>query len=157
MIKALTMTFALLLLSTQAEAGNAKAKTQVTTCEQDNNGKTTCGGAAYASEELSSRGHRGACDGIHRCICGSTQTRYFGLPRQYNGHNLWMAVEWPRTFPATTPHAGAVMYQHGGGPTGHVSRITSYSGGCTAMVTDERGTYERNICIRGAKFVDVRG
>jgi hypothetical protein len=24
--------------------------------------------------------HYGACDGIHRCICGSTQARHFGLP-----------------------------------------------------------------------------
>lgn len=99
----------------------------------------------------------GSCDGIHRCICGSTQTRHFGLPRIYNGHNLWQAVEWIRAFPRTSPHVGAVGYQHGGGPTGHVFRVAVYNGGCTATVTDEKGTYERNICSRGAIFVDVTG
>ena len=99
--------------------------------------------------------HRGNCDGIHRCVCGSTQANHFGLPRIFKGHNLWQAVEWVRAFPHTTAHAGAVMYQRGGGPTGHVSRIVSYSGGCRATVADERGQYERNICSRGAQFVDV--
>ena len=99
----------------------------------------------------------GACDGIHRCICGSTQTRYFGLPRIVNGHNLWQAVEWKRAFPHTSPHAGVVMYQHGGGPTGHVSRLVTDPVGCTATVADERGHYERNICIRGAVFVQPNG
>ena len=98
---------------------------------------------------------RGSCDGIHRCVCGSTQANHFGLPRIFKGHNLWQAVEWVRAFPHTTAHAGAVMYQRGGGPTGHVSRIVSYSGGCSAVVSDERGQYERNICSRGAQFVEV--
>src|SRR5260221_4891861 len=97
------------------------------------------------------------CNGIDRCRCGSTQARYFGLPRMVNGHNLWQAREWARAFPHTTAHAGAVMYQHGGGPTGHVSRIVSVNGTCTATVADERGQYERNICIRGAVFVDPNG
>lgn len=111
------------------------------------------------SAEARPKHHRsgGLCDGIHRCICGSTQTRYFGLPRIFNGHNLWQASAWPRAFPSTTPRVDAVMYQHGGGPTGHVSRIVRYAGGCTATVADERGQYERNICSRGARFVAVRG
>lgn len=101
---------------------------------------------------------RGRCDGIHRCTCGSTQARHFGLPRFVNGHNLWLAVEWVRAFPhLATAQPGAVMYQHGGGPTGHVSRIESVLGPCRAMVTDERGTYERNTCSRGATFVDANG
>jgi len=101
--------------------------------------------------------HRGACDGIHRCRCGSTQANYFGLPRIYNGHNLWRAAEWKDAFPHTTPHIGAVGYQHGGGPSGHVFRIVSYSGGCTATVSDDAGQYERNICSRGAVFMDANG
>lgn len=114
--------------------------------------------ASYEAERIIGRRH-GACDGIHRCICGSTQARYYGLPRIVNGHNLWQAAEWPRAFPHTTAHAGAVMYQHGGGPTGHVSRIVQVTGTCTALVVDETGQYERNICIRRAVFVDpvVRG
>lgn len=112
--------------------------------------------AALMTSPAYARG-RGSCDGIHRCICGSTQANYFGLPRMVNGHNLWQAVEWTRTFPRTSIHVGAVGYQHGGGPTGHVFRVTAYAGGCKATVTDDRGTYERNICSRGAVFVDVTG
>jgi len=118
---------------------------------------------ATTSAEARSRHHHhhrvsvrgGSCDGIHRCRCGSTQASHFGLPRFYNGHNLWQAVAWIKAFPRTTPHIGAVMYQHGGGPTGHVSRIVAYGGGCRATVTDDRGRYDRNICSRGAQFVSV--
>ena len=102
------------------------------------------------------RNRRGSCDGIHRCRCGSTQANYFGLPRVYKGFNLWRAVEWKRAFPRTTAHAGAVMYQHGGGPSGHVSRIVEVTGKCRAIVADDAGRYERNLCIRGAIFVDPR-
>lgn len=98
------------------------------------------------------RTHRGACDGIHRCRCGSTQTAHFGLPRIYNGHNLWRAVEWIRAFPRTSIHPGAVGYVRHGGPSGHVFRVTAYNGGATATVSDDRGTYERRIT--NAIFVD---
>jgi hypothetical protein len=102
--------------------------------------------------------HRGSCDGIHRCRCGSTQTAHFGLPRMYNGHNLWQAVEWTRAFPHTSAHVGAVGYQHSNAsPTGHVFRVVAYAGGCRATVSDDAGTYERDICSRGAIFVDVAG
>lgn len=101
--------------------------------------------------------HYGACDGIHRCRCGSTQASHFGLPRIFNGHNLWRAIEWTRAFPHTTPHAGVVMYQHGGGPSGHVSRLVSEPVGCRAEVADDAGVYERNICTRGATFLAVNG
>ena len=85
------------------------------------------------------------------------QASHFNLPRIYNGYNLWQAREWTRAFPHTTARAGVVMYQHGGGPTGHVSRIVQLTGSCTATVTDDAGTYERNICSRGATFVDPNG
>ena len=98
----------------------------------------------------------GLCDGIHRCRCGSTQAHHFGLPRIFKGHNLWQASEWLRAFPRTTAHAGVVMYQRGGGPTGHVSRLVSEPVGCKAMVADDAGRYERNICQRGARFVSVQ-
>lgn len=100
---------------------------------------------------------RGRCDGIHGCRCGSTQASHFGLPRMFNGYNLWQAVDWVRAFPHTMRHEGAVMYQHGGGPTGHVSRIEHITGPCTAVVADDKGQYERNTCIRGATFVDPNG
>lgn len=99
----------------------------------------------------------GACDGIHRCVCGSTQTRHFGLPRIVRGHNLWQAAAWPKAFARTSARPGVVMYQRGGGPTGHVSRIVELRGACRALVADERGQYEQNICSRGAIFVAVNG
>ena len=112
---------------------------------------------ATSSADARPRKYRGACDGIHRCKCGTTQANYFGLPWVYKGFNLKRAIEWTRAFPRTTPHAGAVGYQRGGGPSGHVFRVVSYSGGCTATVADDAGQYERNICSRGARFMDVRG
>lgn len=94
---------------------------------------------------------RSSCDGIHRCRCGSTQAAYFGLPRMYRGFNLWLARDWPRAFPRTRAHAGAVGYQ-----PGHVFRyIRPGSRPGRAIVSDDKGTYERNI--RGAIFVSVRG
>ena len=36
-----------------------------------------------------------------------------------------------------------------------VSRIVSVNGTCRATVSDDAGTYERDICTRGARFVEV--
>ena len=99
--------------------------------------------------------HYGSCDGIHRCRCGHVQASHFGLPRNFNGHNLWRAVEWVHAFPRTTIHVGAVGYVRHGGPSGHVFRIAAYSGGPTATVSDDAGTYERRIT--NAIFVDPSG
>jgi hypothetical protein len=98
-----------------------------------------------------------ACNGITGCTCGSTQARYFGLPRMVNGHNLWQAIEWTRAFPHTTLHIGAVMYRHGGGPTGHVSRVVAINDGCNITVSDERGEHPDKSCGRGNVFVDPSG
>ena len=92
----------------------------------------------------------GACDGIHRCRCGSTQTAYFGLPRIYNGHNLWLASEWLHAFPHTSFHVGAV-----GARPGHVLRIVGGASCSSATVSDDAGTYRRNVC--GLTFVEVSG
>ena len=113
---------------------------------------------ALATPNLAEAKHRhggGSCDGIHRCRCGSTQTSHFNLPRVYNGHNLWQAVEWTHAFPRTDAHAGAVGYVRHGGPTGHVFRVVSVTGPNTALVADDRGTYERNLS--GAIFADPSG
>ena len=96
---------------------------------------------------------RGRCDGIHSCLCGRTQAEHFNLPRNYNGYNLWQARDWALAFQHVQAQAGAVMYQHGGGRTGHVSRIVALLDNCHATVSDDKGTYERNICTRGATFV----
>jgi hypothetical protein len=92
----------------------------------------------------------GSCDGIHRCRCGSTQAAHFGFPRNYNGHNLWLASEWPRAFPRTSAHPGAVGYQ-----PGHVFRLVSEVHNGRATVSDDKGTYERRVS--GAVFVDPNG
>lgn len=96
------------------------------------------------------RTHFGSCDGIHRCICGSTQARHFGFPRIVNGHNLWQAAEWGRAFPRTSIHAGAV-----GVKPHHVYRVVQPLGNGRAIVADERGQYERNVS--GDIFVDPNG
>jgi hypothetical protein len=100
---------------------------------------------------------RGKCDGFQRCRCGVTAARNLGLPLNYKGHNLKRAAEWKAAFPRTSARAGAVLYQHGGGPSGHVAIVQQITGACTATVKDERGSYERNICIRGAVFLDPHG
>ena len=95
--------------------------------------------------------HRGgACDGIHRCICGSTQASFFGLPRMFHGHNLWEAIEWARAFPRTSFGVGVV-----GVKPHHVLRIVGGSSCFSATVSDERGTYQRNVC--GMIFVSPYG
>ena len=91
----------------------------------------------------------GSCDGIHRCRCGSTQAAFFGLPRIFHGHNLWLASEWPRAFPRTTLRAGAV-----GHVPGHVFRVVQPLGAGKAIVADDKGQYERRIS--NAIFVAVR-
>ncbi len=102
--------------------------------------------------------HRsGNCDGFSRCRCGVTQANHFGLPLSYNGYNLKQASEWPRAFRHTSLHVGAVMYRHGGGPTGHVSRVVSIEGGCNITVADEAGQHPDSACGRGNVFVDVNG
>lgn len=107
---------------------------------------------AFASAEA-----RGPCDGVHGCTCGVTAARKHGLPDVFNGINLKQAIGWKRAFPQTSPAPGMVVYQHGGGPTGHVATIESVVDRCTAVVSDEKGRYERDICERGAVVVDPNG
>lgn len=100
---------------------------------------------------------RGRCDGVHGCRCGVTAARRHGLPLDYNGYNLKQAVQWKRAFPQTSAAPGMVVYQHGLGPTGHVATIESMTDRCTALVSDETGRYERDICKGGAVVVDPHG
>jgi hypothetical protein len=93
---------------------------------------------------------RGRCDGFHSCRCGVTAARQAGLPYEYQGINLKQAIGW-LAFRRTEPRPGAVGYVRRGGPTGHVFTVVAYSGGSTATVVDDAGTYERSI--RGAVFV----
>lgn len=97
------------------------------------------------------------CDGFNGCRCGVTQARHFGLPLNFNGHNLKQASEWARAFPHTGLHVGVVMYRHGLGPTGHVSRVVAVNGGCSITVIDEVGQHADSACGRGNIFVDPNG
>lgn len=93
-----------------------------------------------------------------RFDCGRVQAAYFGLPTS----KFALALNWA-TLPRTTPHPGAVVVQRragkaiGGSAGGHVSRIESVIDHCRAIVTDEKGTYERNICKALVAVVDPRG
>ena len=93
---------------------------------------------------------RGRCDGFHGCRCGVTAAREAGLPYLFHGVNLKQASGW-LSFRRTGIRAGAVGYVRRGGPTGHVFTVVSYSGGDTATVSEDRGTYTRSI--RNAVFV----
>ena len=91
--------------------------------------------------------HSGACDGFNRCRCGTTAARLHGLPYNYQGLNLKMAREWYH-FPHTGFGVGAVaVYPH------HVATIVGGSSCHSATVSDDAGTYERNVC--GATFVSI--
>lgn len=102
---------------------------------------------------------QGACDGFHRCRCGVTAAQKHGLPLDYLGFNLKRAVEWKEAFRRiAAPTVNAVVYQTGGGPSGHVSTIVGLTNDrCTVRVADDKGTYERNICRRNAVILDVNG
>jgi len=87
-------------------------------------------------------------------ICGVTQARFFGLPES----QFALALNWA-SLPHTDAHAGAVVVQRrsghalGGGPGGHVSRIVEVTGQCRAVVTDNTGTYSRDICRNLVAYV----
>lgn len=101
--------------------------------------------------------HRGGkCDGFQACRCGTTAARRHGLPYVYRGINLKQAAGWKQIgTPISTPIPGAVAYWRRGGPTGHVATIERPIDRCNAVVSDDRGTYQRNIC--GALLLSVHG
>lgn len=92
-------------------------------------------------------------------ICGAVQMRHFGI----HDNNFRLAKNWARLLPHTTAHEGAVVVQYrkgrdsAGNPGGHVSRIERITGSCTAIVADEKGHYERDICKRLIAYVDPNG
>ncbi len=92
----------------------------------------------------------------HGFNCGRTQAAYFGL-----GPAFALALHWA-SLPHTNAHPGAVVVQRrsgralGGGPGGHVSRIVSVQSHCRAIVTDNSGTYSRDICRNLVAYVAPR-
>lgn len=91
-----------------------------------------------------------------RFDCGRHQRAYFHI----KDTSLNLALEWARKFQHTDAHEGAVVVQRRSGhdsaghPGGHVSRIVRVTGPCHAVVNDEAGTYERDICRRLVAYVD---
>ncbi len=87
-----------------------------------------------------------------RLICGITQAKYFGKGSA-------RALDWAKDFPHVHAQPGAVVVQTrkgralGGGQGGHVSRIVQLTGSCRAIVADEKGQYERDICSRLVAYV----
>lgn len=84
--------------------------------------------------------HGFTCGIAMRAITGGRYGPEFNLARH------WLSL------PRTSAHPGAVVVQArfgralGGGPGGHVSRIESIIGPCRAVVRDNRGSYQRDIC-----------
>lgn len=105
-------------------------------------------GTTVKTDELSARRvsrqrysrRGGACDGFQRCRCGTTAARNFGISYAHNGWNLKQAREW-RRFPRTAFHVGAAGVQEH-----HVLKVVGGSSCSNATVTDEAGTYQRNVC-----------
>ena len=106
--------------------------------------------ATTAIADAKSR-HRGvgACDGFHRCRCGTTTARYHGLPYDYKGMNLKKASSY-YAFPHTSFRVGAV-----GVAPHHVLTITGGSDCHSAQVHDDAGDYQRNVCRM--TFVAING
>lgn len=125
-------------------------------CVPDANGNKVCGvdhvvdsSNSYASNdsealELSAKKHHHHGGGK---ICGAVQAAYYHLDSRFN-----LARNYALLLPHTSAQPGAVVVQAregkdtAGNPGGHVSRIESMVDQCHAMVTDEKGTYLREIC-----------
>ena len=82
--------------------------------------------------------------------CGRWLCSHFGIAKC---GSLALALQWAKKFPHTMAQPNAVVVQRrkgralGGGPGGHVSKIVSLtSNPCRAIVVDNRGRYERDIC-----------
>jgi len=93
----------------------------------------------------------GKCDGFNACRCGVTAARRHGLALDHNGWNLKMAREYKRF-----PHVGFQVGAIGIRPDGHHALTIEGGSDCRmASVSDENGTYQRNVC--GFTFVSPSG
>ena len=113
--------------------------------------------ANAAATQLSARRHHGYHrGGGHGLICGWTAMQHTGETNpKYARALAWLDK------PRTTAHPGAVVvsYRSGqdsaGNQGGHVAVIQSVIDSCTAVVSDEKGTYTRNICRNQAGIVEA--
>lgn len=96
---------------------------------------------AFATSADARQRHRG--QGL---ICGAYQMAHYGVGSR-------LALDWAKMFQHTSAPAPEVVVvqrragrDSAGHPGGHVSRIVSVISACRAIVSDPRGTYERDIC-----------
>lgn len=75
------------------------------------------------------------------------------MSRHLNVDMTPLALDWARKFPRVSKQVGAVVVQHRRGMDssgkhrgGHVSLIVELRGECRALVKDNAGIYERDIC-----------
>jgi len=87
-----------------------------------------------------------------RASCGWYMRKVFG--GRY-GPEFNLAQNWYRKLPKTTARPGAVVVWTRGGNRGHVARIVRVTGPCRAVVNDNAGTYERDICRRVLGYVNA--
>lgn len=85
-----------------------------------------------------------------RASCGWYMRGVFG--GRY-GPEFNLAQNWYRRLPKTYAHSGAVVVWTRGGIYGHVARIVRVTGPCRAVVNDNMGTRERDICRRVLGYV----
>ena len=78
---------------------------------------------------------------------------YMGRLTGHSDRSLWLAQNWARRFPRTSARPGAVVVYSRGGNKGHVSKIVELRSRCRAVVHDNAGTYERDICHRVIAYV----
>lgn len=71
---------------------------------------------------------------------------YLGRLTGHTDRSLWVAQNWARKFPRIQARPGAVVVWTRGGGKGHVAKIQEMRGSCRAVVQDNAGTYERDIC-----------
>ena len=87
-----------------------------------------------------------------RASCGWYMRSVFG--GRY-GPEFNLAQNWYRKLPKTSARPGAVVVWTRGGNKGHVARIVRVTGACRAVVNDNAGTYERDICRRVLGYVSA--
>ena len=92
--------------------------------------------------------------------CGWTQCKLAGIStKECRKRGLPLALNWSKEFPHVSAQPGAIVVQSragralGGGRGGHVSKIVSLTDTCRAIVHDNAGTYERDICSRLVAYV----
>lgn len=96
--------------------------------------------------------------------CGVTMCRLVGFSQaDCKKRGLPLALNWSKLPRVSQPIPGAVVVQRrkgralGGGAGGHVSRVVSVTGPCRAIVQDNRGRYERNVCRNLVAYVSPNG